>query len=766
MTRTSRILGALLGLAMVAAPVAAVPAAAGVDAVYLVVLKDGVQPRDQVADTAASMVGEYGGEVRRTWRDALHGFSATMSAAQAAALAKDQAVAMVEPNGAVHAGETQPNPPSWGLDRIDQRTRPLNNSYTYPNNASPTWSYVIDTGITPTHPEFRDQFGVSRAWVGHDALGGNGLDCNGHGTHVAGTIGANSYGVAKRTFLVGVRVLDCVGNGTYEDVIEGVNWVTGNAQRPAVANMSLGGGVSATLNQAVTTSINSGITYTVAAGNENQNACNVSPASVGPALTVAASDINDSRAVGFSNWGSCVDLFAPGVNITSTWLNNGTNTISGTSMAAPHVAGVVAMYLAWYPGASAAQVSGAITGTATPNVVANPNGSPNRLLYDLGFSNPTPNNPPQGQVESVNRYGTIRGWARDPDGVANPCTILFFTGGPRETGTQIGQTVANLSRGAGSDGFAWVLPDSLRDGQPHTIWAYAVEANAGQVAQLTGSPVTVTAHRPRTEADFDGDRRTDVSVFRPSTGTWWVRPSTTVHFGQDGDVPVSGDLDGDGRTDPAVWRPSNGNWYAQQTQAGYLQVPFGQSGDVPVAADYSGDGRTDLAVWRPSDGTWYVMPTDGGSWYGVPFGVATDRPVPGDYDADGRADLAVYRPSTGTWIVLRSSDGQVTYEQWGVATDRLVPADYDGDGHTDVAVFRPADGTWYIRQSLTRSTRITQWGLGTDVPAAGDYDGDGRADLGTFRPDAGGQWSILRGTTEEYHSFGQAGDIPVPGAPR
>jgi subtilisin family serine protease len=761
MARMSRLVGCVLGVALAAAPVVALPAAAAGTSVYLVVLRDGVHPRDQVDDTAAGLAGEHGGQVRHTWRDALHGFSATLSADAAAELAKDPAVLSVEPDGVVRASETQPNPPSWGLDRIDQRNRPLNNSYTYPNNASPTWSYVIDTGIWTAHPEFRDQFGVSRAWVGYDAYGGNGQDCHGHGTHVAGTIGSNSYGVAKRTFLVGVRVLDCTGNGTYEAVINGVNWMTANAQRPAVANMSLGGPANATLNAAVANSISSGITYTLAAGNENQNACNVSPASVGSALTVASSDINDTRA-GTSNWGSCVDLFAPGVNITSTWPGGGANTISGTSMAAPHVAGVVAMYLAWYPGASAAQVAGAVTGTATPGVITGVNGSPNRLLYAQGFSNPTPNNPPQGQVESVGHYGTIRGWARDPDGVANPCTVLFFVGGPMGTGTQIGQTVADLPRGAGSDGFAWVLPDSLRDGQQHTVWVHAVESNAGQTAPLTGSPVTFTAHRPRTGTDFDGDRRADVSVFRPTTGTWWVWPDTGTHFGADGDVPVPGDFDGDARTEPAVFRPSTGTWFTQQ-----FQVAFGQSSDVPVAGDYTGDGRTDVAVWRPSDGTWYVMPSGGGgSWFGVPFGLATDRPAPGDYDGDGRADLAVFRPSTGTWIVRRSSDLQVTYEQWGLADDRLVPADYDGDGLTDVAVFRPSDGTWYVRQSLTRSNRVTQWGLGTDVPAAADYDGDGRADLATFRAQAGGQWSILRGTTEEYRSFGQPGDLPIPGTPR
>lgn len=770
-----RLVAALLGLTMAAAlPVAtAQPAFAAEGRVlstpgaqiipdrYLVTLKNGAQPRAEVDRTAHALTSRYGGTVRTTWRHALHGFSAVLSERQAAALAADPAVASVETDAVVRVAETQPNPPSWGLDRIDQPFRPLDYSYTYPNNGIRTYVYVIDTGIATAHSEFSDG---NRAWVGYDALGGNGQDCNGHGTHVAGTIGSTRYGVAKKAFLIGVRVLDCNGSGSYEGVIAGVDWVTSQQQRPAVANMSLGGGLNQTLNNAVATSIASGVTYTIASGNSNANACNFSPASVGTALTVNSSDSSDVRA-GTSNWGSCTDLFAPGVNITSTWLNNGINTISGTSMAAPHVAGVAAIYLAWYPTASPAQVANAITSIATQNVISNPSGSPNRLLY---VSFPNPNNPPQGQVEAVERYGAVRGWARDPDGVANPCTVSFYIDGPAGTGTFAGQTVASLPRSqdpVGSFGFAWVLPNQWRDGQQHTLYVYAQEAAAGLVT-LIGTR-TFTAHRPPVEADFTGDGRTDVSLWRPADGTWYVLPSDGssyygLPFGQNGDRPVSGDFDGDRRADTAVFRPATQVWHVQQSRDGYRAVFFGLPTDRPVPADYDGDGRTDIAQWRASEGTWYIQTAT--SYYSVPFGASTDRPVPGDYDGDGRADLAVFRPATGTWIVQQSSNAQVTYAQWGLSDDQLVPADYDGDGRTDLAVFRASEGNWYVRNSLDDSWRVQQWGAGTDVLAPGDYDGDSRADLTTFRPQDNGHWFIRRSSdgAEQHHNFGQPLDIPIP----
>jgi subtilisin family serine protease len=308
-----------------------------------------------------------------------------MSEAAAKRLAADPAVSYVQRNHIFTLQDTQLNPPSWGLDRIDQRNLPLDNSYTFPTNAPAVHAYIIDTGIRFTHQTFGGRAVSGRDTVNND---NDATDCNGHGTHVAGTVGGSQYGVAKAVQLVGVRVLDCNGSGTTAGVAAGIDWVTANAIRPAVANMSLGGGADATLDAAVVNSINSGVTYAIAAGNGNalgvrQNACNFSPARVPAAITVGATQINDAAA-SFSNFGTCVDILAPGVNITSSWMTNdtATNTISGTSMATPHVAGAAALVLQANPAFTPQQVRDALVGASTPNVITNVGtGTPNQLLF-------------------------------------------------------------------------------------------------------------------------------------------------------------------------------------------------------------------------------------------------------------------------------------------------------------------------------------------------------------------------------------------------
>ncbi|HWM06763.1 MAG TPA: S8 family peptidase, partial [Actinophytocola sp.] len=302
--------------------------ATAIDGSYVVVFKDGAQA--SVADTAA----RYGADVDQTYRAALKGFAGSMSEQAAKQLAADPAVAFVQQNQTVSIVADQPNPPSWGLDRIDQRDLPLNNNYSYATTASNVTAYVIDTGIDFDHPDFG-----TRATSGFDAIdGGSADDCHGHGTHVSGTVGGTTYGVAKEVKLVGVRVLSCSGSGTTAQVVAGIDWVTANAVEPAVANMSLGGGVDAAIDSATQRSIASGVTYAIASGNSSTNACNFSPARVPEAITVNSSNRSDARS-SFSNFGTCTDIFAPGEGITSAWLNGGNNTISGTSMATPHVAG-------------------------------------------------------------------------------------------------------------------------------------------------------------------------------------------------------------------------------------------------------------------------------------------------------------------------------------------------------------------------------------------------------------------------------------------
>ncbi|XVS63920.1 S8 family peptidase [Actinosynnema sp. CA-299493] len=351
---------------------------------YIVVLKD------VSTSSVAALSDKYRANVKHTYTSALRGFSATMTELQARKLAADPSVAYVQQDGEVSISATQAPTPSWGLDRIDQAALPLDNSYTYPNEGEGVTAYIIDTGIRFSHSDFGGRAVTGRDTVDNDA---DATDCNGHGTHVAGTVGGTKHGMAKKAKLVGVRVLNCAGSGTYAGVIAGIDWVTANAVKPAVANMSLGGGADATVDQAVRNSIASGVTYGLAAGNENgANACNVTPARTLEAITVGSTTNTDARS-SFSNIGTCLDIFAPGSNITSAWYSNdtATNTISGTSMATPHVVGAAAVYLAANPTATPAQVRDALVNGATNGVVGNPGtGSPNKLLRLVGTSTPPP----------------------------------------------------------------------------------------------------------------------------------------------------------------------------------------------------------------------------------------------------------------------------------------------------------------------------------------------------------------------------------------
>ena len=371
-----------VGPALAPSPTAA-PSRAAIAGRYIVVFRDGTDVDRESSRIAAAL----GGTVTRTYHAALRGMAITLPDAAAAALAQVPSVAYVEQDQVMTASTTQSNA-TWGLDRIDQHLLPLNTSYVYDATGAGVTAYIIDTGILFAHSEFG-----GRAVTGVDEVtaGGDAADCNGHGTHVSGTVGGATYGVAKAVRLVAVRVLGCGGSGSTSGVIAGVDWVTANHASPAVANMSLGGGLSSALDQAVTNSIASGVTYGVAAGNGNflgiaQNACNSSPADVPNAITVSATDKTDTKA-SWANYGTCVDIFAPGVGITSSWYTSptATNTISGTSMATPHVVGAAALYLQGNPSATPAQVTAALTGNATPSVVkSGGSGSPNRLLY-TGF---------------------------------------------------------------------------------------------------------------------------------------------------------------------------------------------------------------------------------------------------------------------------------------------------------------------------------------------------------------------------------------------
>jgi subtilisin family serine protease len=360
------------------------PATARVDqdprTAYIVVLDADAN----ASDVAAQHARRFGASITHVYQYALKGYAALLPSQAVEGIARSPQVAWVEPDGVATIDATQSNPP-WGLDRIDQRNRPLSGSYTYTNTGSGVKGYIIDTGIRLTHNDFG-----GRAVSGFDSIdGGSADDCNGHGTHVAGTVGGVTYGAAKGVTLVAVRVLNCSGSGSWSQVIAGIDWVTGDhtAGTPAVANMSLGGGANTSVDTAVQNMINDGVATAVAAGNGNrggrqQDACKYSPARVAAAMTIGATDSSDRKA-SWSNYGPCVDWFAPGVSILSAWYtsNTATNTISGTSMATPHTAGVAAQYLQSHTTASPAAVREALYANTTKGIVTSSSTANNHLLF-------------------------------------------------------------------------------------------------------------------------------------------------------------------------------------------------------------------------------------------------------------------------------------------------------------------------------------------------------------------------------------------------
>ena len=472
---------------------------------YVVQLAPSTAP---VTSLVSALTARYGGRVGFTYSHALRGFSVTLPSAAAQALALDPLVKAVTPDQVVTVNDVQSGA-QYDLDRIDQRSG-LDGKYTYGATGAGVHAYDIDTGITPNHTDFG-----GRASIGYDSVGDgqNGVDCAGHGTHTAGTIGGTVHGVAKQVQLVAVRVLDCGGSGSSSGIVAGVDWVAGHAVHPAVANMSLGSslGTDSAIDAAVNGLINSGVTVAVAAGNGlgnglyAQNACNTSPADVPNAITVSATDNTDTKPI-WANIGSCVDLFAPGVGVVSDWYTSNTATQSddGTSMSAPHVTGAAALYLQANPTATPAQVASFLTSQATAGAVKSPgSGSPNKLLYIGGI---TAGGTPGNAAPTARFTSSVSG------------ATATFT----DTSTDSDGTIASRSWnfGDGTTGTGTPVSHTYAASGTYTV-TLTVTDNGGATAS-TSAPVTVTVAGggdpdPSTPNLTSGVARSDTTG---AAGTW------------------------------------------------------------------------------------------------------------------------------------------------------------------------------------------------------------------------------------------------------
>ncbi len=663
---------------------------------YIVVLKDevarlGSEARSQaptVASVARNVARSYGMDLQETYTHALRGFVVEADDRALARLLMDERVAFVEEDGMVSIKQsTQPNA-TWGLDRVDQRDLPLDGNYVYDTTASGVNTYIVDTGVRPTHNDFGNRVTTGYTAI-NDGRGSN--DCNGHGTHVAGTVAGSTWGVAKAATIHPVRVLDCRGSGSNSGVIAGMDWVAANHSKPAVANMSLGGGASTATDNAVSNMRNAGVTVVVAAGNENQNACNVSPARSADAITVGSTTSNDTRS-GFSNFGNCVDIFAPGSDITAPWhtSNSATNTISGTSMAAPHVAGIAALYLADNGTASPTQVENAIFDNGSTGKLSSINtGSPNLLAYS--------------------RFGDDDGGGDDGGGDDGG------TGGELENG--VAET--NLSGGQGSETFFTI--EVPADAEDLLVEISGGTGDADLYVRFGAEPTTDTYDcRPwlngnDESCDFDD----------PQAGTWHIMIRGYEAYAGVDLVASFEEPAGGGGNELANGEPVTGLSGQQGSETFFtMEVP-----DTASSLEFAisgGTGDADLYVRfgaEPTTNTYDCRP-----WL-----VGNEETC--DFDD----------PQAGTWhVMIRGYEAYSGVDLVGSFDESAgVPcSDCDlytgslGDGDSEVQ----PDGTWYQAGGGTHSG----WLVG---PAGADFD------LELYRWNGSGWNKVAEGTSPDSNEF-------------
>jgi len=597
---------------------------------YIVVFRRDVRDAQAVAKALAD---KHGGKLKHTYKAALKGMAVRLSDSAAAALRLEPGVEYVEQDQMAHIiAEPIVQPGATvGLDRVDQRFLPLSGTYSYSADGTGVRVYIIDTGIYFGH----DEFG-GRAQTGIDAVtsGGSAADCHGHGTHVAATAGGTIYGVAKKVRLYAVRVLDCGGSGSYSQVIAGIDWVTANRAGPSVANMSLGGGYSAALNQAVTNSIAAGVSYVVAAGNSAVDACYYSPASTPRAITVAASDLNDAFAY-FSNNGSCVDIAGPGVGITSAWIGgpSAINTISGTSMASPHVAGAAALYLSSTPTAQPDLVTLALSGNATQGVLTSvPAGTANRLLY-TGFITPSPWQP-RAPLSGPRRELAL--------GAANG--VIYAIGGVGLTGTLRG--VAAYDPATDTWSSKAPLPDFRQSANGATLLGGLLYVPGGYNA---AGALTKTLY-----------------VYNPASNSWATKASMPVPSGCGVSRSIGGKLyvftgcTGNPAAPAGLlhrYDPGTNTWTVRKAASRAHRYPAAGviNGKLYVVGGNNGSNVATavLDVYDPATNTWATaasMPTARRNAAGVVMDgtlyVIGGRNAAGEYTGT----VEVYNPVTNSWV--------------------------------------------------------------------------------------------------------------------
>ena len=696
---------------------------------------------------------------------ALNGFTADLTASQVAALAQDPSVTRIEPDRVVGIDATQ-NPATWGLDRIDQRNLPLNSTYTYTATGTGVKAYIIDTGILGTHSDFG-----GRVVTGYTAISdGNGTtDCNGHGTHVAGTVGGTTYGVAKGVSLVPVRVLSCAGSGTNTGVIAGIDWVTADhaAGTPAVANMSLGGSSSASLNAAVARSVADGITYTVAAGNSNTDACTSSPASEPTAITVGATGSTDARA-SYSNFGTCLDIFAPGSSITSDWYTSttATATISGTSMAAPHVAGVAALLLSADATATPATIASRLLATATPSVVTGTGaGSPNLLLASGTFT-PGPVTAPSAPRNLVATIGNAR------------ITLTFDV--PADTG---GAAITDYVIQRASGGGAWTtVADGVSNATTATVtgltngttYSFRVAAvNSASTGAYSGA-ISATPAPAATNDAF-----ADAALITGPTG---ALAGTTVNASRETNEPTHGGYGGSA----SIWyfwtAPSNGT-FALSTQGSSYDTLLGAYTGTTVGAlstlaanDDSGGGLWSAVTVNVTAGTTIKIAIDGygglrGStvlgWTFTQAAAPTAPDAPTGVTAsagNGKVSVAWLAPAsngrsaiTGYTATATPGGGKCSTAGARACTVKSLR---NGTAYTFTVTATNAIGTSpasAASAAVTPSTRAASWGL--DRIDQRDLPLDGTMDLQAANASAGGgsgvtAYVIDTGVRSDHEQFG------------